>query len=248
MVQTQTNREEREIKHFEELANDRNYAWWGANTPSYKIRIERRIDLLKKLLNIQPGEKLLECGCASGDFTKNIADALGGKISIYALDISESQIKVASQKLQKSNVHFVVGSIKKLDFKDGFFDCVIGNAILHHLDVEASLKEIKRVLKPGGKLLFFEPNMLNPHIWLSLNIQPLRKLYQASPDETAFFRWEMEKRLKLLGFKNVMVKPFDFIYPLIPRNLLNVAKKIESVLEKTFVNEIAGSLIILAEK
>ena len=248
MVQTQISREEREIKHFESLANDRNYAWWGANTPSYKIRIERRVNLLKELLNVKPAEKLLECGCASGDFTKNIRDALSEKVDIYALDISESQIKVASQKLQKPNVYFVAGSIKKLDFEDGFFDCVVGNAILHHLDIEDSLREIKRVLKHGGKLLFFEPNMLNPHIWLSLNIPFLRKLYQASPDETAFYRWDLKRRLKSIGFRNVMIKPFDFIYPLIPKSFLEIAKKIESVLEKTFVNEIAGSLIVLAEK
>ena len=248
MIQKTTTREEREIEHFNKLASEHGYAWWGSKTPAYKVRLERRINTLTKLLNLQFGNKILECGCGIGDFTLNLSSALDENIFIYALDIAESQIKIAKNNIKKPNVNFLVGSITNLIFEDCFFDAVIGNAILHHLDIESVLKEIKRVLKPGGKLLFFEPNMLNPHIWLSLNIKPLRKLYQASPDETAFYRWDIKNKLIPFGFKNVIVKPFDFIHPLIPRNMLGIAKKIESLIEKTFLNEIAGSLIILAEK
>ena len=216
--------------------------------PAAKIRIERRVNVLKELLDLKSGNKILECGCGTGDFTTEIAKALNKEIKIYAVDLLKSQIEIAVKKNSNLNIQFLVGSITKLNFDDNYFDSVIGNAILHHLDINIALEEIKRILKPGGKLLFFEPNMLNPHIWLSLNIRLFRKLYQASPDETAFFRWELEKKLKSQGFKNVTVKPFDFMYPLLPQNLLELVKKVEIIVEKTFLNEIAGSLITFAKK
>ena len=247
MVERLSIREERELKHFETLAKEHGYDWWGNQTSASKIRIQRRINLLKELLNINPGDKVLECGCGSGNFTLNLASSLEDGISIYAIDLSESQLKIAANKVQRTNVTFLTRSITKSEFNNGFFDFVIGNSILHHLDIDSALKEIKRILKPGGKLLFFEPNMMNPQIWLSFNIKYFRKLHEASPDEKAFWRWEIKKKLVSLNFKNVIVKPFDFIYPLIPENFLKVAKKIGSVLEKTFVNEIAGSLLVYAE-
>lgn len=240
-------KEEREKKHFEKLASKEGYAWWGSQTDAAKFRVIRRIDLVKEYLDVKPGKKILECGCGSGDFTSYLVNSLDNAVNIYAIDISSSQLKLASKKIQKSNVNFVTGSVMDLPFKNEFFDFVIGNAVLHHLDIDKSLEEIKRVLKPGGSLLFFEPNMLNPQVWLSLNIKPLRKLNQASEDETAFYKWRIKKILTSFNFKNISVKPFDFMHPLIPKSFLNLARVVESILEKTFINEIAGSLIVAAE-
>ena len=248
MSQNLTTREERESKHFDKLARECGYAWWGSQTLAAKMRIQRRINLIKKILPLKAGDKILECGCGTGDFTLDVSNALDEKIFIYAIDLSEAQIDVAKNKIKKQNINFIVDSLTKMTFEDSYFDFVVGNAILHHLDVYNALKEIKRVLKSGGRLLFFEPNMANPQIWLSLNIKPFREFYQASPDETAFWHWEIKKTLLSLDFKNVMVKPFDFIHPLIPKSFLDIAKKTENILEKTFFNEIAGSLIITAEK
>ena len=240
-------REEREINHFNELASQHGYAWWGSKTEAAKVRISRRINILKKLLSDNQ-HKILECGCASGEFTKEIADAFTMDYSIHALDLAESLVKIAKEKITKPNVNFYVGSITELPFNNDFFDAVIGNSILHHLDIEPALTEIKRVLKPNGKLIFFEPNMLNPQVYICLHNNYFRKLNQASPDETAFYKWDIKKTLLAIGFKNVSAKPFDFIHPLIPKNCLKIAKRIESLLEKTPINEIAGSLLITAEK
>lgn len=248
MTNKLTKREERESKHFNELANEQGQAWWGANTQAAKIRLYRRIDLIKEYLDLKSASKILECGCAAGPFTEVLAERLDNKVSIYAIDLSKEQIRIASEKIRNENVYFSVDSINDLKFKDNSFDFVIGNAILHHLDIGKALNEIKRVLKVGGKLLFFEPNMLNPQIWLSLNVKPLRKYYQASPDETAFYRWQIKKELTLSGYKNIVVKAFDFMHPLIPEKFINFAKVIENIVEKTVLSEIAGSLIIYAEK
>jgi ubiquinone/menaquinone biosynthesis C-methylase UbiE len=248
MINESTTREERESMHFNELANEHGQAWWGANTQAAKVRLYRRAELVKKYLDLKPDSRILECGCAAGPFTEILAERLDNRISIYAVDLSKEQIRIASEKIKNENVYFSVDSISDLKFKDGFFDFVVGNAILHHLDIHKALIEIKRVLKISGKLLFFEPNMLNPQIWLSLNVKSLRKYYQASPDETAFYKWQIKKELALNGLKNIIVKPFDFMHPLIPEKFINFAKSIEYIFERSALNQIAGSLIICAEK
>lgn len=243
-----TEKEEREIEYFNQLAREHHYAWWGSKTPAAKIRIERRIDLINKFLKLKAGDKILECGCASGDFTEYLAGSINSNVSLTAIDISPAQIQIARNKVNNKNINFAIESITKMSFRDNTFDYIVGNSILHHLDLTVALKEMIRILKPGGKIIFFEPNMLNPHVWLALNIKPFRKFYQASPDETAFFHWRLKKQLKLLGFKDVFVKPFDFMHPLVPKVFISLVKEIESFLEKTIINNIAGSILIYAEK
>lgn len=58
----------------------------------------------------------------------------------------------------------------------------------------------------------------------------------------------MKKKLQELYFRNILIKPFDFIHPIIPEKLLGLAQKIEKVIEKTVLNKIAGNILIVAEK
>ncbi len=242
-----TTRTEIEKKHFEEVVSKLGYSWWGVRTPAAKQRIKRRVELIKKYLELAPGSKILECGCGTGELTLELSNNIGNDTVIYALDIVESLIQHASKNTQKKNVRFITGDIVRSGFCDNSFNYVIGNGILHHLDLEIAIKEFKRILKPGGGILFFEPNMANPQIWLQFNVPLFRKVTRMSPDEKTFWRWEIKKYLSSFGLKNIMIKPFDFIHPLIPEKLLTTFKTLELILEKTPIREIAGSLLIYAE-
>ena len=60
-------------------------------------------------------------------------------------------------------------------------------------EIEEALRDIYRVLKPGGTIYFTEPNMLNPQIAMQKNIPWIKRKLGDSPDETAFFRWPLRR-------------------------------------------------------
>jgi ubiquinone/menaquinone biosynthesis C-methylase UbiE len=166
---------------------------------------------------------------------------------ITAIDISPALLEQAKQKLP--DVTFKVENAMELSFDDSVFDAVYGSSVLHHLEMPTALKEFYRVLKTGGRLVFAEPNMLNPQIFIQKNIPFIKRLMGDSPDETAIVRWKMKKMLRQVGYKNIRVFPYDFLHPIVPKPLINIVSAIGKIIEKTpLLKEIAGSVIIYAEK
>jgi len=103
------------------------------------------------------GKAVLEYGCGPGDNAFFLAQHA---YKLTAIDISDYAIKTATEKAKKLNItnaEFKEMNAEELEFKDNSFDLVFGNSIIHHLDLKTSFGEIKRVLKPGGKAVFYEP-------------------------------------------------------------------------------------------
>jgi len=152
-------------------------------------------------------------------------------------------------EIPSNQVTFKVENAYQMTFGDGTFDTIVGSSVLHHLDIEAALREFFRVLKTGGSMFFTEPNMLNPQIAVQKNIPFIKKRLGDSPDETAFFRWPLERKLKQHGFTDIRIVPFDFLHPQTPVALIPLVEKTAQVLEKIpGIREIAGSLFIRALK
>lgn len=233
-----------EIKHGQFLATHGAGEIWNWESPAGKLRWKRRVNMLTAW--IKPSMKVLELGCGTGYFTKEIVKT---GASVTAIDISPDLIKIAKNTLKCNNVAFKIENAFSTSFLDNSFDCVVGSSILHHLEINEALNEVFRVLKPGGSMYFTEPNMMNPQIVLERNVPYIRKKMGNSPDETAFFRWSLKKKLRNIGYINVVVKPFDFLHPATPKPLINFIKKISNRLERIpLLREIAGSLSIIAQK
>lgn len=125
---------------------------------------------------------ILDFGC--GDGWLSIRLAKQGH-EVFGIDISRVLVDEATKRAQQEKlshrVRFEEMPGENLRFDDDSFDAIIGSAILHHTDLEISLKGLHRVLKRGGKGLFIEP--MNENILLKLwrTITPWRR----SPAERA---------------------------------------------------------------
>src|SRR6185503_8464582 len=111
---------------------------------------------LVEMLELGGDELALDIACGTGDITFAIARRLtSGRIT--GLDITQAMLDIAERKRQEreiANVSFHRGDILRMPFADETFDCVTGGYALRNVpDVHAALKEIMRVLKPGGRFL-----------------------------------------------------------------------------------------------
>jgi 2-polyprenyl-3-methyl-5-hydroxy-6-metoxy-1,4-benzoquinol methylase len=233
-----------EVKHGRFLAQHDPGQTWNWAGVAGRRRWSRRVEML--MSDLRPDMKVLEIGCGSGFFTRELANS---RASVTAIDISPDLLDLAKSNLTNSNVTFIVENAYDMSFEDNSFDAVVGISVLHHLDIDKGLSEIFRVLKPGGFMLFTEPNMMNPQIALQKNIPALKKFLGDSPDETAFFRWGIRSRMLHYGFRSVKVFPFDFLHPGLPARLVPLIEGFCISLEKIpFIREIAGSIFIRANK
>ena len=102
----------------------------------------------------------LDFGCAEGGYTSALLD--NGAKSVVGVDVEQDRIN-AAMALQIPNASFLAFGGSRLDFPDGSFDGALVNEVLEHVaDEQESLREILRVLKPGGCLILISPNRWFP--------------------------------------------------------------------------------------
>ena len=235
---------ENEIEHGKYLAREGAGEVWNWESPAGKLRWQRRVKMLTT--HLKSSDKVLEIGCGTGYFTKEIVKT--GAL-VNAIDISPELLNIAKQEITETNVSFVIENAYDLSFKENSFDSIVGSSVLHHLEIGKAISEMFRVLKPGGSIFFTEPNMMNPQIALQKNIPALKRKLGDSPDETAFFRWSLNKLLRKTGFTEIIIKPFDFLHPALSPSLIPFVSSLGEAVEKTpILKEIAGSLYISAKK
>ncbi|MBI3411307.1 MAG: class I SAM-dependent methyltransferase [Planctomycetes bacterium] len=107
------------------------------------------------------GRRVLDLGCGHG--MASVVLARRGA-SVVGLDLSTGYLKEARRRAKANGVgvEFVHANAEELPFRDASFAGVWGNAILHHLDLTKAARELRRVLVPGGKVVFCEPWGENP--------------------------------------------------------------------------------------
>ena len=113
------------------------------------------------LAAIQPGESVLEVGCGTGELTLRANARAGSTGLVCGIDPSAEMIHVARAKADRAKlgIDFRVAAIEALPFASGTFDVVLSSLMMHHLSDDLKtlgLAEVRRVLKPGGRLLIVD--------------------------------------------------------------------------------------------
>ena len=111
------------------------------------------------LLDIQPGESVLDAGCGIGFDTVRLATRTGPGGSVLGLDFSDAMITAARSRLtaETAQIAYTSGDVTQLDLPDASFDVVHCERVLQHLvDPGAAIAELIRVLKPGGRIAILD--------------------------------------------------------------------------------------------
>ncbi|MEK3797561.1 demethylmenaquinone methyltransferase [Peribacillus sp. FSL H8-0477] len=196
---------------------------------SFKQHIKWRSATMAKM-NIPRGTKALDLCCGTADWTIAMAEQAGPEGEIYGLDFSKNMLKIGEEKVNKLNLQQVTllhGNAMELPFEDNSFDYVtIGFGLRNVPDYMQVLKEMNRVLKPGGMAVCLEtsqPTMpvfkQGYQLYFRFVMPVFGKLFAKSFKEYSWLQEsardfpgmkQLEEMFKAAGFKNVSYKAHTF--------------------------------------
>lgn len=180
-----------------------------------------------RILDACKDRKVLEIGCSTG----HNATMLQNHVDSYTgVDISDAAINAAKDK-KIPNASFCQVDAHSLPFEDSSFDCVITDSLLHHLDLEKAFGEIRRVLSPDGRLVFFEPLGVNPFFQLYRMATPAAR----TRDERPFTLKDLKHFEKHFSYDEVFFSGFFVIISAFFRreSLRRVLARIDNFLART---------------
>ncbi|MGZ3807701.1 MAG: class I SAM-dependent methyltransferase [Bacteriovorax sp.] len=233
------------------IQDDRGFNQGFKDSPALRVRTERRSLRMVQNMSLSSSSRVLEIGCGTGEMCALLAEKI--QAQILGVDLCEAFIDEARLKYNRPNLKFEVLKInsENIGVKElGEFDFVVGNGILHHLyyQLDEVLPVFHKKLKPGGKLIFWEPNLYNPYVFLIFKLSFLRSLAKLEPEEMAFTGSFIKKKLIAAGFKSPKVEYRDFLLPNTPELLIEPVIKTGDFVENIFgLNRLAQSLFITAE-
>ena len=199
---------------------------YDANASGYEeMRVPAGVNHILGALQVKLNKPLsqirvLDAGCGTGNYAKELLDAGVGHIDM--LDASVGMLDIARTKLKKyvddGRAHIINDFLPTLPYPDGYFDCVMFIAVLHHLDkqefcnpldaadvarypkVQLACQEARRVLQPKGFLVISHMNrdQLMNYWWTKL-IPKAAENYALHLQEYSALRETIEK----IGFKDI---------------------------------------------
>ena len=128
-------------------------------------------DRQKRCLALVEGETIVDIGCYSGTFTDAVACRLPGS-QVTGIDYDPENLRIARFLYPERN--FVRSSVYELTLGDESIDCITFQEVIEHLEGAAkAIKEINRVLKPGGTLILTTPH---PYYWRDMAVFFFREI------------------------------------------------------------------------
>ena len=178
------------------------------------------------------GLKMLDIGCGTGQ-SRQIYEGIFGDYT--GVDLAESSLAKARKEFP--NDKWMCADARELPFEDNTFDLVAFSSVLHHIpDFETALRDARRVLKPGGDVFAFDPNLLHPA--MAIFRHPKSPLYSAngvSPNEAPLLPSRLKAAFDGAGFVDIKQRAqSDIAYREVAPRLLNAGLKAYNVADHWF--------------
>lgn len=123
------------------------------NSPGHAAQAAGDAERLLDRIQIQPGWRYLDVGCGVGSAARRVAETR--RLEVTGVDIDPEQIKSANAAAELPNLRYQVMDATRLEFGAGEFDIVATSKTTHHIpNYEDALREMARVLRPGGYLIY----------------------------------------------------------------------------------------------
>ena len=214
----------RAAKSTVELAAEQANHWNGPGGQGW-LRAQARLDhslveigrRVLALANAQPGEKAIDVGCGPGTTTAALAASVGPEGHVLGVDISRVLIEAAATR-RLSNATFVVADAGTHPFEAASVDLIFSRfGVMFFADPVASFANLRRALKPAGRLTFvcWRPPQDNP--WSLAPVKAaapfLPPLPRPGPEEPGQFAFgdpsRVERILTGAGFAGLAIEPLD---------------------------------------
>jgi SAM-dependent methyltransferase len=159
---------------------------------------ERLIAAFAQLSGLPLGARVADLGCGSGVFTELLRRQ--GYQSV-GLDISPKLVALGRRKYP--GLELVEGDAENLPFESASLDGVLLSGLVHHFpDPRRLAIEVKRVLKNGGRFVAFDPNRMNPFMWLYRDrTSPFYSSVGVTENERPVLAWRVAEVFRNEGFR-----------------------------------------------
>lgn len=173
----------------------------------------------------QPGETVLDIGCGAGGTSCAAAQAVGPQGKVMGVDVSAPMLEQARAARGTLPIEFILADATDYPLPQGHFDLALSRfGVMFFADPIAAFTNIRRALKPGGRLAFvcWQSVKLNSWVTVPLNaalahVPPPEKLPPGAPGPFAFADAERTQHiLSSAGFRNIAITPMTLPAPIAP--------------------------------
>jgi arsenite methyltransferase len=180
----------------------------------YRSRdVVRRRRLVRDALGARPGERILDIGCGPGFYVAELLEEVGSEGTVVGLDRSPQMLAIAARRCQAfDNVSFREAEATKLPVDDGSFDAALCVQVLEYVpDVSAALKEMRRALRTGGRLVLWDIDWTTLS-WHSTDPARMERVLRAWDTHLAHAALPriLGPRLRAAGFDRALVEGHAF--------------------------------------
>lgn len=177
------------------------------------------LDVLQQRCGFPPkGATIADMGCGTGAFTRRMA-ARFDSCEVIGVDISPKQIDLAQKMVGEGKAvgRYIVGDITSTNFESNSVDLITYSGVLHHFSERSMrvkvLTEGARILKPGGSMFSYDPNLHSPSMWLYRHPNsPLCSKEGKTENEVLLSREQMEEEVREAGLSRIDTRALSGIY------------------------------------